>query len=262
MKGTWGNSKSSLWGARSASTGPEANLLQAELNELDDRAQRWLRRKERRNVRLSIFSLASQIQAAIGRENKRHDLDKQDEPATGLLTKELDGLRPLVAKAEALLEEEAERSAKVVYALGMAWGSVVLGLFCGVLGAVFAWKHVAAVNGVGALAGGVGACLSVLQRLNTKRLELDFRNDRGMLRSFGGLRPIVGAVFGTITYCIIRAGLFPSAITVPKTPGPLLAFVAFFAFFAAFNERFFQDMLRTASGGVSSADDDRKAAKS
>jgi hypothetical protein len=203
----------------------------------------------------------------LGVRTSGTQLGQQDEPATDYLAKELNGLRPLVARAASVLEEEAERSAKVVYALGMAWGSVVLGFLCGALGALFVWQHVAAVNGVGALAGGVGACMSVLQRLNSKSLKLDFRNDREMLRSFGGLRPIVGAVFGTITYCIIRAGLFPAASSIPKAPGPLLAYVAFFAFFAAFNERFFQDMLRTVGAGIGStggdeAGDDATAANS
>jgi len=231
-----------------------ARLLQAELNELDESACRWLRPKECRNIRLGVFSLITQVQTSIGRENKRHALSVTDADPTERLTGDLDFLRPLVAREKLLLEEEAERAAQVVYATGMAAGTAVLGLLAAALGAIFIWRHIPAVNGVGALAGGLGACLSVLQRLTSGRLKLDYRSDRRMLTIFGAVRPFVGAVFGTITYCVIQSGLLPDPVQVPKDKGPLLAFVAFFAFFAAFNERFFQDMLRSASGGVGGSD--------
>jgi hypothetical protein len=232
-----------------------ARRMQAELNELDDNAARWLPPKERRSIRLGIFSLISQLQTSIGRENKRHALEKQDDDPTEHLAVDLDFLRPFVGAAKSRLAEEAERAAQVVYTTGMAEGTGVLGLLCAALGGIFLWQDIPAVNGVGALAGGIGACLSVLQRLTSGRLKLDYRSDRKMLRLFGGVRPFVGAAFGMITFCVIKAGLLPDTIRVPESRGPLIAFVSFFAFFAAFNERFFQDMLRTASSGIGGGSD-------
>ncbi len=70
-----------------------------------------------------------------------------------------------------------------------------------------------------------------------------------MLVVFGALRPLIGGVFGLVTFCVLKAGLI-SALVVPTGAGEQLAFVAVFAFAAGFNERFFQDMLAGASKGL------------
>jgi hypothetical protein len=219
--------------------------VQTELNEVDEDAARLLPATEQRAIRLGVFSVLSQVQTAVGRENKRHPLDVQEAPATQSLGADLNVLEPQVAGVRVRLEEEGQRAAQITYTKGMAEGAALLGLLCVALAGVFLWQDVRAVNGVGALAGGIGACLSVLERLTRRRLRLDYRSERHFLRLFGGVRPIVGATFGTIAYCVIRADLLPAPIVVPSAQGALLAFVAFFAFFAGFSERFFQDMLRS-----------------
>lgn len=228
----------------------EPRLLEGQIVQLDDDAKRWLPPNERRSLRLLLLELATQVHAAMARENRAHsDGTQTSAQPTRQLAADLEEIAPEVAQARQRLDDDAQRAAQVDYAQGMAVGTAVLLAVCVLIAAVFAWQHVRAVNGVAVLAGGAGACLSVLQRMTAGSLELDYKSREGMLRLFGGVRPIVGAVFGMVTFCVIEARLI-SLLVLPHGAGAQLAFVAFFGFLAGFNERFFQDMLRDAGKGL------------
>ena len=230
-----------------------ARAVQMELNELDDDALRWLPAKERQSFRLHIYGLITQVHTSVALENRRHAPGPTDNEPSEQLEPELASLRPLVGRAKERFKEEAERAAQVKYAAGMGVGTAVLATLCAVGGACFLWQHIPAVYGVGVIAGGIGACLSVLQRLTRRKLRLDYKTEPKMLTWFGGVRPFVGAVAGMIAFTIIKAGLVSSVVVVPTGTGAYLAFVAFFAFLASFSERFFQDMLRVAGHGLGDA---------
>jgi hypothetical protein len=231
-----------------------ARDVQKELNELDDSARRWLRKKERRGFRLRVYDIATQVHTTVGAENHRHDVAKTDQGPTDLLEPELASIRVQVDKARARLREEAERAAQTRYALGMLVGAAILSGLFAIGGLVFSADHIPAIYGIGAIAGGIGACLSVFQRLTRRRLKLDYRTDAAMLLWFGALRPAVGAVVGLVAFAIIKSQLLSGVIVIPTEAGPLLAYVAVIAFLAAFSERFFQDMLRVAQPpGISTA---------
>lgn len=88
--------------------------------------------------------------------------------------------------------------------------------------------------------GGVGAVISVLQRMANGTLSLDPTADAMTLRVLGGVRPYVGSVFAAIVIAVILAEWSPLALTV----GPALPFqVVAVAFIAGFSERWAQDML-------------------
>jgi len=127
----------------------------------------------------------------------------------------------------------------------MGLGAVGIAAVCCVLAGIFSHWGIQAVNGVGLLAGAVGACVSVLQRMTARTLALDIQTSSRMLEIFGAVRPLIGGIFGLITFCIFKGELI-SAVTLPSAPDAALAFVAVFGFLAAFNERFFQDMLKNA----------------
>lgn len=234
----------------------DARELQVELNELDEDAKRWLAPKQCRNFRVHLFGLVTQLHATVASENHRHVSGARDEDPTDDLAPELDAMRPQIAHAAARLKEEAEKVAQVRYATGMGGGALALAIVFGIVGWQFDENHIGAVYGIGALAGAVGACLSVFQRLTTQDLKLDYRSASSMLRWFGALRPVVGAVTGMITFAIIKSGVVSNVIVVPADGGQLVAFVAVLAFLAAFSERFFQDMLRVVTPPLRGSNDE------
>lgn len=152
---------------------------------------------------------------------------------------------PEIAEAEAKFERAAQRYARSKYSQGMVLGVIAIGLLCCALAIVFDAHHVPAWNGVAALAGGVGAIVSVLQRMASSKLELEYDAGDGTLITLGAVRPLVGAIFGTILFCAIEGGWLP-AIKVETNHE--LAFYAVLGFLAGFNERFAQDMLVASAG--------------
>jgi hypothetical protein len=223
-----------------------ARAVQKELNELDENALRWLRKKERRSLRLRVYDVITQVHTTVALENQRHDAGKTDDEPTEYFEEELASIRVQVHQARGRLVEGAERVAQMRYAVGMGLGTAILAVLWGLGGAWFAAQGVPAVYGIGAVAGTLGACLSVFQRLTRGRLKLDYRTDPTMLTWFGALRPAVGAVVGMVAFGVVKSGLLANIIVIPTEQGPLLAFVAILAFLSAFSERFFQDMLRVA----------------
>jgi hypothetical protein len=244
-------------------TAPRRLLL--EVNELEQDVRRWVPdAKERHSLLLSLCSIATQIQTTIARENERCK-PSQDEstPASDQVAKDVALIEAQVAKTRERFLSDAQRSAQLRYAKGMGFGAAALGIICCLMGACFGLWHIQAISGVGLLAGGIGACVSVLQRMTSETLVLNIQTDSKMLEIFGAIRPFVGGVFGLVTFCVLEAGLI-SALVVPTKVGPELAFVAVFAFAAGFNERFFQDMLKGASKGFGqeeTATDTRKLQK-
>ena len=230
------------------------NLL-LDLAELATDACRWLPdQDERRSLLLQLLALTSQAHAAIGNENARHPRDNEEPtPPTEWFTKDVEVIKPRVEEMRRRFLQDAQRVAQTTYATGMARGVLVLGLLGLAVGGIFAIADVQAVDGVGLIAGGIGACVSVLQRMTSGTLELNFQAAGKMLKLFGALRPLVGGVFGMVTFCILKAGLI-SFLVLPSAIGEQLAFVATFAFIAGFNERFFQDMLANASQGLGSSE--------
>ena len=144
-----------------------------------------------------------------------------------------------IDRAEFLLAVAAQRNAQSIYAQGMLYGTVAVGAVSACLGAALMLTDVSAIYGIAVPAGGIGALVSVFQRMTSGDLKLDFHAGKQMLRLFGGLRPAMGAIFGIALFVIFKGGLLP-ALGSPEVP---LAFYAALGFLAGFNERFAQDML-------------------
>jgi len=148
-------------------------------------------------------------------------------------------IRGETERAEGLLAVAAQRSAQARYARGMLYGSVAVLVGSALIAGVLALKHVSAQYAIAAPAGALGALISVLQRMTSGGLKLDFHAGKQMLSLFGAVRPLIGAVFGMAVFVLLRGGVLP-AVGTPTVP---LAFYASVGFLAGFNERFAQDML-------------------
>ncbi len=197
-----------------------------------------------------IFGITTEVHAVISSENRRHPIEEDvGAPPTDHFQAELSALDPRVAGARQRFLKDAQRAAQLMYAIGIAYGAAGLGTLCALLGVFFILEHIPAVYGVGLLAGGVGSYASVLQRMSSSTLKLNFQVDKNMLEFFGAVRPFLGGVFGMVTFCVIKAGLI-SFLKLPTNQGMQIAFVTVFAFAAGFNERFFQDVLASAGKGL------------
>lgn len=226
----------------------EAEALLIQINELVDEVQRWISDSdERYGLLTTLFGIASQIQTSIARENALalEQENGNDDPSK-FLARDIEKIEPQIERARQQFLDDAQRGAQLRYAKGMAYGGLGLLVVTTLLGIGFLYGDVRAVNGIGLFAGGIGACVSVLQRMTSGTLVLNFQTVDRMLVAFGALRPFVGGVFGIVIFCVLEAGLI-SAIVLPTDLGQQLSFVAVFAFAAGFNERFFQDMLARAS---------------
>jgi hypothetical protein len=137
----------------------------------------------------------------------------------------------------------AGRSGQVVYLSGALLGVLpflLLGLVAGLFGAFDAGKEAVRTGALCFAAGGVGALVSVMSRMNTGRTGVDWEFGKDTLRTLGSLRPFVGGVFGLATYFGLRSGL----VSLDLGNGSQnFYFYVLFSFVAGFSERFAKDML-------------------
>jgi hypothetical protein len=201
---------------------------------------------ERRPHSNTAFSLVTWILQAIIEEGERRE-GATDVPPTPLFEAKLAQVKREIAFARIRLAQAMQRSAQTRYWYGALLGSLSLALLCAVLAIVFAATGTPAFYGVAVPAGGVGAMVSLLQRMSTGRLKLDTSASRDLLELFGGVRPLIGAVFGIVVAAAVQGGLLP-AIQIPT--GQQLAFFAVIGFLAGFNERWAQDMLKASGDGL------------
>jgi hypothetical protein len=136
----------------------------------------------------------------------------------------------------------AERSGQITYVGGMLFG-MVAPLLISIAGWILVGNNHSSAVGIGLLcfsAGAVGALVSVMSRLSSGKVRVDWEFGKDTLRTLGSLRPIVGAVFGIITYLALRSGVI--GIDLANKDGRSYYYVVF-AFAAGFSERLAQDML-------------------
>lgn len=151
-----------------------------------------------------------------------------------------------------------QRQARFEYLGGVLVGlAVALALFTG-LGALAAayWPdQIAAPAFLAAtLAGSVGALVSVVQRMASGDLVLDYTAAKWQKRIIGAARPLVGGIFAAVVHFALLGGLLTMQGTVSNaqdTPATF-AFFALTGFAAGFSERFATDLLERAGAGLTS----------
>lgn len=186
----------------------------------------------------SIFSAVNLERINRAEQEEEHHKISQD-PSDAFL-KRVALIRPGIDEAEADFDRAAQRYARGQYGRGMLVGAAAIMALCMALAGAFAIWDIPAWQGVAVLGGGIGAIVSVLQRMASGKLKLDYNAGRRTLEVLGAVRPLVGAVFAVVLFCAIEGGWLP-AIRVETDHE--LAFYAVLGFLAGFNERFAQDML-------------------
>lgn len=202
---------------------------------------------ERKPHSLSAFGLTTWVLKAMVDEQKAAEAEgtksrgRKDPSPT--FNADLAQLKEQLLLARARFEEARQRSAQTRYWWGAVLGAVALFAFCAVLGGIFWLTGTPAFYGVAVPAGGIGAMVSLLQRMSNGKLKLDTTGSRDLLVLFGGVRPLIGAIFGIFVFAAIKGGL----VTPFKIPvGQSLAFFAVIGFLAGFNERWARDMLSSS----------------
>jgi len=167
-----------------------------------------------------------------------------------VLKQELDPKKGTLKRCEEYYCDAANGQAQMIYFGGMVSVAVALAIVS-VLSTVFVWlPNIDDRSFFGALlAGALGALVSVVARVNSGRFDLEY--DVGLTYPFflGGLRPLMGAIFGLGVFFAIESGL----LTIPKLSGDdssnkVFAGIIVLAFVSGFSERWAKDTLAAAAG--------------
>ena len=146
--------------------------------------------------------------------------------------------------------QAANADAQLVYFLGMAVGVALLVLLYvgGGAGVLTVEEAVQDTTIIGCLvAGALGAVVSVIARVNSGSFDLDADVARGYTLFLGALRPVIGSIFGVVTYAALTSG-FVEVFKIPPEGLKQFYFLCVIAFAAGFSERWAQD---TLTGGLS-----------
>jgi hypothetical protein len=104
------------------------------------------------------------------------------------------------------------------------------------------------------VAGSVGGVVSVTQRINSGRFELDYDVGRPYAFFLGGLRPLIGGAFAVVLSFAFRGGLLNLPVDSGTKNDHRLALLVV-AFLAGFSERWAQDTLAVAVPDMKKQDD-------
>ncbi|WP_148575572.1 hypothetical protein [Nocardioides caldifontis] len=154
-----------------------------------------------------------------------------------------------VATARGRVGALLQRQARYEYFLGVLTGVLPMLLIICLLGLVSTrrWDEViSAPHLVGAMTmATLGSVISVVQRMSSGDLVVDFTAPRGQRVALGALRPVVGAVFGAVAYFATVTGILASGAEAENGSSSFALF-AFLGFAAGFSERFATDMIERA----------------
>jgi hypothetical protein len=160
-----------------------------------------------------------------------------------------------LAKLRRGYREAANGDAQLVYFLGMAFGIALLALLYLSANSLLRGEGVEERAIIGCLvAGALGAVVSVIARINSGTFALDFDVARGYTLFLGALRPVIGSVFGLLSFFMLTSKFvqffdIPAQDTIER-----FYFLCVIAFAAGFSERWAQD---TLTGGLSGGGKDK-----
>lgn len=167
-----------------------------------------------------------------------------------------------LADAQDYYRRAARRQAQLVYLLGMLAGVVALMAFVLAVLAVVHWTtnvrwipHSASAGQPSlstlylcAIAGALGANVSVASRIDENAFKVDYELGRFTIAALGMLRPLLGAVFGIALYAALVSGLLDLFKVPEQDLTQQLYFFLVVAFLAGFSERWAKGVLTGIEG--------------
>jgi len=218
---------------------PEIARLLHQCDELSIRSTEVLRGRSRRIVIQLVMTSACHLLSLVDARHVRSSPESH-RSAVAAEKHELG----LVAED---YRQAANGDAQLIYFGGMAVGVGLIALLYVLAGGVLQGEEVQDATIVGCLvAGAVGAVVSVIARINSGSFDLDADVARGYTLFLGALRPLIGSIFGVLTYFALVSG-FVEVFKIPPDGIKQFYFLCVIAFGAGFSERWAQD---TLTGGL------------
>jgi hypothetical protein len=194
-----------------------------------------LRGKTQR-IGLQLVMAAAAHLLSLVDERTRHDKDERRAVLKQSLA-EVDGIRRYYQNA-------ANGDAQIVYSFGMLAGVAALVVASLFLGGVLNVAGIDDAEFFGCMtAGALGAVVSVMARISSGRMSLHYDVGRGDLLFLGGIRPLLGAIFGLAMYFAVISGILDLFSIESDDGTKRLYFLLVIAFLAGFSERWAKDVL-------------------
>ena len=230
----YGFHRESDWATKNA---PEIASELHRLDELAVRAKAILTGVRQRICLQLVVSCAanllSLVDARAGHDEKAH--------TAAALERE----HAAISKVESYYGEAANGQAQLVYFGGIATVMLVIA------GIAAAWLSISWAAPVAALvAGAVGGVVSVMQRINSGKFELEYDVGGPYTFFLGGLRPLIGGAFAMAITFAFDGGLLHLPVAQGETTNDRHLALLVLAFLAGFSERWAQDTLTSVLPGA------------
>jgi hypothetical protein len=153
-----------------------------------------------------------------------------------------------ISKVESYYHDAANGQAQLIYFAGIATVTIALG------GIAAAWLSISWAAPVAALvAGALGAVVSVIQRINSGKFELEYDVGGPYAFFLGGLRPLIGGVFAMAITFAFSGGLLHVPVASAESSDHRRLALLVLGFLAGFSERWAQDTLTSVIPAAKSA---------
>lgn len=179
--------------------------------------------------------------------------------ASSVRAEALEALHRKLEDVRAFYMKAAPKRARLRYLAGVVGGFAVSVVLTALLLALLSLSSIPGTDREEIvaiwLAGSIGAVVSVLQRVSSESLEVQFEAGRLELALLGAIRPLLGGAIGVALYALFAGGILDFA----KPDDASVREIYYFAgigFLSGFSERFAQDMLVRSTTGFTQ---DRKA---
>jgi hypothetical protein len=176
------------------------------------------------------------------------------------------GYHKALRRAERFYRDGASQSAQYYYFIGMLLGAVFVASLVFGFTLILPWivdrwgldlsGAERAAGFTAAVAGALGASVSVMWRMTAGTFQDDAVFGADNLKRLGAFRPFLGAMFGLILYVALQAGMIAETY-IPDNPG--WHFYIFLAFLAGFSERLVPDFLGEREKGLVPRTDEQEA---
>ena len=169
----------------------------------------------------------------LGLVDRRAGIEDEAQAAAAL-----DRERAAIDKVESYYCDAANGQAQLVYFGGIATVTLVLA------GVAAVWLSISWAAPVAALvAGALGAVVSVMQRINNGKFELEYDVGGRYVFFLGGLRPLIGGTFAMAITFAFDGGLLHIPVAAGAGTHDRRLALLVLAFVAGFSERWAQDTL-------------------
>ncbi|TML55935.1 MAG: hypothetical protein E6G16_00595 [Actinobacteria bacterium] len=215
------------WATKNA---PEVATELHRCDELAVRAEAVLTGVRQRICLELVVSCASHLLSLVDRRAGTED----EARAAAALDRE----RAAIDKVQSYYCDAANGQAQLVYFGGIAT------VFLVIAGIAAAWLTISWAGPVAALvAGAAGAVVSVMQRINSGKFELEYDVGGPYAFFLGGLRPLIGGAFAMAITFAFDGGLLHIPVAAGAGTHDRRLALLVLAFLAGFSERWAQDTL-------------------